>query len=340
MGRGVPNQSDFAQSDVEKVLRLDPTSLSNCFANADDGAFDPLYKGEQDRLGNFRNYGGVGIYLVFVVKNEDGDYVEGVEVSVRHIDVKDTDSNGEAVFENVDDGTYSYSVNSKKEGDYLSASGDVTIDGESVLEEVLLPFKPYEVTLKIALDQGEWVIYAPLPELVGEGYYEEEDSVTIQAEKETSDMYFRMWIEGEYDYATFSYDDVVTCELTFGFSMPANNKLFSAIYRQLDNPIPFSVEGFTDAGSHRNISGSITLRNSNGDVVETFNPTYIPFEFEHDIYDRYYIEIDLKDDQGDPLHGEYSQDDGGTYNDIPLGGTTPIWGGLDGIKLRLDSPNW
>jgi len=25
---------------------------------------------------------------------------------------------------------------------------------------------------------------------------------------------------------------------------------------------------------------------------------------------------------------------------VPLGGTTPIWGGLDGIKLRLDSPNW
>lgn len=44
--------------DVKTELGLPSTAkLSDCFANAIAGEFDPLYEGSKDRLSNFRNYG-------------------------------------------------------------------------------------------------------------------------------------------------------------------------------------------------------------------------------------------------------------------------------------------
>lgn len=54
---GVPDQSNIKLSEVITELSLStPTGLLNCFANATDANFDPTYKGDKDRLSNFRNY--------------------------------------------------------------------------------------------------------------------------------------------------------------------------------------------------------------------------------------------------------------------------------------------
>jgi len=120
MGRGVPNQSEFAQSDVERVLRLDPTSLSNCFANADEEAFDPNYKGVMDRLGNFRNYtpGGLQVptvnFKVIDGGSAFGSPIENASISVwvgnePPLKFDYTDHRGELTYQ-LTTGDYNYAV--------------------------------------------------------------------------------------------------------------------------------------------------------------------------------------------------------------------------------------
>jgi hypothetical protein len=61
----IPDQANFAQSDVQTELGLGQTSLSACFTAAVDGNFDPVYKGSKDRLSNFRNYNADGLTPYF-----------------------------------------------------------------------------------------------------------------------------------------------------------------------------------------------------------------------------------------------------------------------------------
>lgn len=53
----VPNTTTFDIFDVITELGISlNSSLQNCFDNAVDGDFDPLYKGSKNSLLNFRNY--------------------------------------------------------------------------------------------------------------------------------------------------------------------------------------------------------------------------------------------------------------------------------------------
>lgn len=53
----VPNTDSFDIFDVITELGISlGSSLQNCFNNAVDGDFDPLYKGSKNSLLNFRNY--------------------------------------------------------------------------------------------------------------------------------------------------------------------------------------------------------------------------------------------------------------------------------------------
>jgi hypothetical protein len=57
----VPNNSTFALSDVVAVVG--GTSLTEAFANAVAGGFDPSYAGSKNNLLNFRNYNSVFLSL-------------------------------------------------------------------------------------------------------------------------------------------------------------------------------------------------------------------------------------------------------------------------------------
>lgn len=73
----VPNTNTFSLDDVRVELGLAyPTSLSQCFANAIEGRFDPNYVGEKDRLSNFRNYGEYYMHILEMgVENYSGEDV-------------------------------------------------------------------------------------------------------------------------------------------------------------------------------------------------------------------------------------------------------------------------
>lgn len=54
----VPDTNTFGLDAVRSELGLSyPSSLKACFTSAVDAYFDPTYKGNKDRLSNFRNYG-------------------------------------------------------------------------------------------------------------------------------------------------------------------------------------------------------------------------------------------------------------------------------------------
>jgi len=53
-GQSVPNTNTFSLTNVQEVIGW--TSLSMAFNNSVDVYFDPTYKGNKDRLSNFRNY--------------------------------------------------------------------------------------------------------------------------------------------------------------------------------------------------------------------------------------------------------------------------------------------
>jgi uncharacterized protein (TIGR02145 family) len=58
----VPNTTTFSLNDVRSELGLSyPSSQSACFAASVDEYFDAVYKGNKDRLSNFRNYGNLMI---------------------------------------------------------------------------------------------------------------------------------------------------------------------------------------------------------------------------------------------------------------------------------------
>jgi len=52
----VPDTFDFCLSQVCAVVIPTVDTLVNCFIDAIDSFFDPIYKGYKDRLSNFRNY--------------------------------------------------------------------------------------------------------------------------------------------------------------------------------------------------------------------------------------------------------------------------------------------
>lgn len=52
--QSVPNTNTFKLTDVTAITG--GTTLSQAFANSTDSYFDPAYKGNKDRLSNFRNY--------------------------------------------------------------------------------------------------------------------------------------------------------------------------------------------------------------------------------------------------------------------------------------------
>ena len=57
----VPNTNTFSLRDVvDELSDYAPNSLSSCFGYSNDVLFDPRYKGDKDRLSNFRNYGWYG----------------------------------------------------------------------------------------------------------------------------------------------------------------------------------------------------------------------------------------------------------------------------------------
>ena len=58
----VPDTNTFSLQDVTNELGLGSgDSLTDCFNDATSSQFDPNYKGDGDRLSNFRNYAGVWV---------------------------------------------------------------------------------------------------------------------------------------------------------------------------------------------------------------------------------------------------------------------------------------
>ena len=57
----VPDTNTFTLQDVVDEVNPSIESLTACFADAVDDYFDVIYKGDKDRLSNFRNYGYINV---------------------------------------------------------------------------------------------------------------------------------------------------------------------------------------------------------------------------------------------------------------------------------------
>lgn len=62
----IPNTTTFSLSDVITEVNPATPTLSSCFAAAVNASFDPSYAGVKDRLSNFRNYGTVASYAIYL----------------------------------------------------------------------------------------------------------------------------------------------------------------------------------------------------------------------------------------------------------------------------------
>lgn len=72
----VPNTNTFTLQNV--VAITGGNSLAAAFANADNGLFDLQYKGNKDRLSNFRNYGiAIKLTLTSALFDIDGNLLSG-----------------------------------------------------------------------------------------------------------------------------------------------------------------------------------------------------------------------------------------------------------------------
>ena len=68
----VPNTTTFSLQDVVNEIVPETNDLVNCFDNAFESSFDPLYKGNKDNLLNFRNYRSPYIVLSYDSLTFDG----------------------------------------------------------------------------------------------------------------------------------------------------------------------------------------------------------------------------------------------------------------------------
>jgi len=83
--------------------------------------------------------------LTFVVEDEEGDPIEGANIEIDSTE-NITDENGEAVFKNLESGTYNYTV--EREG-YETVEGEVTIDEGNLTKEVTLEVATCELMVEV-----------------------------------------------------------------------------------------------------------------------------------------------------------------------------------------------
>ena len=74
----IPDNYNFSLYDVSYELRTESRELGEFFAEARDEEFDPIYKGNKDRLRNFRNYGGTPASITAPSKQTYYDASHGV----------------------------------------------------------------------------------------------------------------------------------------------------------------------------------------------------------------------------------------------------------------------
>ena len=82
----VPNTTNFTLQDVVNAVQPSFNSLRTCMNEADDALFDPAYKGNKDRLSNFRNYGNVIVggygylYNWYIIENNVNNLINGLHI--------------------------------------------------------------------------------------------------------------------------------------------------------------------------------------------------------------------------------------------------------------------
>lgn len=59
----IPDSLEFSLQDVVDEVNPSIDTLQTCFEEAVEENFDSRYKGDKDRLSNFRNYNGYGVYV-------------------------------------------------------------------------------------------------------------------------------------------------------------------------------------------------------------------------------------------------------------------------------------
>jgi len=132
----VPDTNTFSLQDVVDVVNPSIHTLQHSFDESIPEYFDPTYEGNKDRLSNFRNYTIPSITYDANFKVGDGtSWLQNAYVNVLGGGSGYTDSNGDVTIENLEDGTYDYSVS--KSG-YSTEYGSFTIDGGNTSVTVTL----------------------------------------------------------------------------------------------------------------------------------------------------------------------------------------------------------
>lgn len=128
----VPNNYNFSLLDVINEIPGTQTSLVECFLEANSSQFDPSYKGLENSLQNFRNYGAVAeivsIFpttrtvtavngLILVIVNSNTSWTVTDNASWLNIEIFSGNGDGDGNF------TVSYANNSSQ----ASRTGSVTV---------------------------------------------------------------------------------------------------------------------------------------------------------------------------------------------------------------------
>jgi len=129
--------------------------------------------------------------LTFVIEDEDGDPIEDATVEVNGME-EITDEQGEAVFEDLEPGSYSYEV---RKSDHEMKEGEVTVEDEDVPVEVTLEkleegqLKVEIIELDAEVEEGEEIVIEYRVENTGDTTIKEEIEIVIYRNENGEEEY-------------------------------------------------------------------------------------------------------------------------------------------------------
>jgi len=199
--------------------------------------------------------------ITFSVSNENTDAIEGAAVSIDGAGEKTTGANGEVAFE-LGNGNYGYTVNADG---YDEITGNITVEGENVTENVTLIETTYSITFSVSNENADAIEGAAV-------------SIDGEGEKTTGangEVAFEL-VNGDYGYTVNAdgYD-----ETTGNITVEGENVTEKVTLIETTYSITFSVSNETaDAieGATVNIDGEgEKTTGANGEVIfELVNGDY------------------------------------------------------------------
>ena len=204
--------------------------------------------------------------VTYTVEDTEGNPIEGAEVAMEDYDTMTTDVLGQAVFEEVEPGEYTYDVTAE---DFVAGAGSVIVTDADLEETVVLDaIQYYAVTFNVSdgVDPIEGA------------------TVSVNEEEITTDVLGVATIDlsdGDYDYTVSKEDyfDGTGTVTVAGVAVEESVELEAMVYYT----VTFNVSDGTNAieGATASINDNQQTTNASGQAVIT---NVLPGEFEYSVY--------------------------------------------------------